>query len=227
MVRWLIQWLHWCAFAIAATAGKTATATQFVATDATRHVQRHCRPERSREMQACEYGGLLVLLRLEEQGRRQGEPLRARERREQVQRHGGLLSMATATECGKVATAPPSAPPSTATPSAPLTPAPTLSTAVTAATRLLHRFCSLLLPSPAVTSSTAVSTVAAVQRRRPVQLWSRRLLSANWWGGRGRRLQSKMDRYQRANRHIDNCRGRQRVCGALHGQRGVPGVLLQ
>ena len=165
---------EWCTVIIAAAAA--AVATQFVATDATRHVQRHCRPERSREMQACECGGLLVLLRLERRGRRQGEPLRARERREQVQRHGGLLSMATATECGKVATATPSAPPSTATPSAPLTPAPTLSTAATAATRLLRRFSSLLLPSPALTSSTAVTTAAAVQRRWPVQLWGRKLL---------------------------------------------------
>jgi hypothetical protein len=156
---------EWCTVIIAAAAA--AVATQFVATDATRHVQRHCRPERSREMQACECGGLLVLLRLERRGRRQGEPLRARERREQVQRHGGLLSMATATECGKVATAPPSGP---------LTPAPTLSTATTAATRLLRRFSSLLLPSPALTSSTAVTTAAAVQRRWPVQLWGRKLL---------------------------------------------------
>ena len=172
---------EWCAVIIAAAAA--AVATQFVATDATRNVQRHCRPERSHQMQECEYGGLppplLVLLRLERRGRRQGEPLRGR--REQMQRHGGLLSTATATECGKVATATPSAPPSTATPSVPLTPAPTLSTAATAATRLLRRF-SLLLPSPVATSSTASTTAATVQRQRPVQLWSRRLLWRGWGG---------------------------------------------
>ena len=89
-----------------------------------------------------------------------------------MQRHGGLLSTATATVI-------PSAPPSTAPPSAPLTPAPTLSTA---ATGLLRRFSSLLLPSPALPSSTAVTTAAAVQRRWPVQLWGRKLLWRGWGG---------------------------------------------
>ena len=157
MVRWLIQWLHWCAFAIAATAGKTATATQFVATDATRHVQPHCRPGRGQQMQECEYGGLLVLLRLERRGRRPGEPLRGR--REPVQQHGGLLPTPGHFQSAPSSPATPSAPPTPVTPSAP--PTPTLSTAATAATRLLRRFCSLLVSFSDPAASIAAATIPA------------------------------------------------------------------